>query len=257
MTTPIANDLLVIYYTDSTIDSVIVNPSQDDFDNAFASGAAFATIPAGSPSSDIERFAPKPVEPTDDEIRQELEADYLAESESLSKFHAEERDHASFIGSQLRKLFSAGCRIALINPDRPNAEFVVRVSTAHDQLMLQAPIYGGLYSDIYSVMEADEFSLRRYAPATGTNDEVARIKSYLTLAGLASVPVLTVHASKGLEFDAVALACGKRKPSEDSDDARQTFYVAATRAKESLFISSVGEFPAVLKEALTLINTSI
>ena len=90
-----------------------------------------------------------------------------------------------------------------------------------------------------------------------TNDEVARIKSYLTLAGLASVPVLTVHASKGLEFDAVALACGKRKPSEDSDDARQTFYVAATRAKESLFISSVGEFPAVLKEALTLINTSI
>jgi hypothetical protein len=173
MTTPIANDLLVIYYTDSTIDSVIVNPSQDDFDNAFASGAAFATIPAGSPSSDIERFAPKPVEPTDDEIRQELEADYLAESESLSKFHAEERDHASFIGSQLRKLFSAGCRIALINPDRPNAEFVVRVSTAHDQLMLQAPIYGGLYSDIYSVMEADEFSLRRYAPAPGKRFSLA------------------------------------------------------------------------------------
>lgn len=173
MTTPIANDLLVIYYPDGSIDSVIVNPSQGDFDDAFASGAAFATIPAGSPSSDIERFAPKPVEPTDDEIRQELEADYLAESESLSKFHAEERDHASFIGSQLRKLFSAGCRIALINPDRPNAEFVVRVSTAHDQLMLQAPIYGGLYSDIYSVMEADEFSLRRYAPAPGKRFSLA------------------------------------------------------------------------------------
>lgn len=90
-----------------------------------------------------------------------------------------------------------------------------------------------------------------------TNDEVARIKSYLTLTGLASVPVLTVHASKGLEFDSVALACGKRKPSEDSDDARQTFYVAATRAKEALFISSVGEFPAVLKDALAALALSV
>lgn len=89
-----------------------------------------------------------------------------------------------------------------------------------------------------------------------TNDEVARIKAHFTLAGLASIPVLTVHASKGLEFDSVALACGKRKPSEESNDARETFYVATTRAKEALFISSVGEFPALLKEALTLINTS-
>lgn len=83
-----------------------------------------------------------------------------------------------------------------------------------------------------------------------TNDEVARIKSHFTLNGLASIPVLTVHASKGLEFDSVALACGKRKPSEESDDACETFYVAATRAKEALFISSVGELHALLKGAL-------
>lgn len=88
---------------------------------------------------------------------------------------------------------------------------------------------------------------------TRTNDEVARIKSYLTLNDLASVPVLTIHSSKGLEFDSVAIACGKRKPSEESDDARQTFYVAVTRAKRSLFITSVGELPAILKDAITAI----
>lgn len=172
-TAAIANDLLVIYYPDGSIDSVIVNPSESDFDDAFASGAAFATIPAGSPSSDIERLAPAPAEPTADEIRQELEADYLAESEALAKFQAEERDHVASIASQLRKLFSAGCRIALINPDRPHSEFVVRVSTSHDQLMLQAPSFGGLYSEIYCVMEADEFSLRRYTPAPGKRFSLA------------------------------------------------------------------------------------
>lgn len=85
-----------------------------------------------------------------------------------------------------------------------------------------------------------------------TNAEVAYIKAELTLAGFADVPVLTVHASKGQEFEAVALACGTRKPSEEGAEARETFYVAVTRAKTSLFITSVGQLPKILEAAITL-----
>lgn len=172
--TTLANDLLVIYCADGSIDSVRVNPDEEAFGDVFASGAAFATIPTGSPASDIERFAPKPIEQaTAEEIRAELDADYHAEAQALARFNCEERAHAAAISAQIRRMFSAGCRIALINPDRPNAEFVVRVSTAHEQLMLQAPNCGGLYSDIYSILEPDEFSLRRYAPAPGKRFSLA------------------------------------------------------------------------------------
>lgn len=95
----------------------------------------------------------------------ELEADYRGESDALAKFNADEQTHTSAITSRLRELFNSGCRIALLNSVNHAGEFTIRVSTAHDQLMLQAPTFGGLYSDIYCVLEPDEFSLRHYAPA--------------------------------------------------------------------------------------------
>lgn len=173
MTATLANNLLVTYYPDGTIDSVCVNPDDELYAEIIDSGVACAYIPAGSPASDIERLAPKPSLPSSDEIREELEADYLAEKEALAKFQTEERSHALAISLQLQRLFEAGCRIALLNPSHPNAEFIVRVSTAHDQLLLQAPACGGLYSDIYCVLEADEFSLRRYAPESGKRFSLA------------------------------------------------------------------------------------
>lgn len=106
-------------------------------------------------------------------ISAELQADYEAEAASMANFNADEAAHVSAIRSQLRDLFTAGCRIALLNPADHAHEFTLRVSTAHDQLMLQAPAYGGLYSDIYTVLEADEFSLRRYAPAPGKRFSLA------------------------------------------------------------------------------------
>lgn len=83
-----------------------------------------------------------------------------------------------------------------------------------------------------------------------TNTEVARIKADLTLAGFADVPVMTIHASKGAEWDSVALACGHRKPSETNTEARETMYVAVTRAKATLFITSIGQLPAILQKAI-------
>lgn len=173
MTSNIANDLLVSYDHDGAIASVCVNPDDDAFDEVINFGAAFAFIPAGSPASDMERLAPKSSDPSPEKIQEALEADYLAESETLANFQTKERAHASAIAEKLQQLFRASCRIALINPDRPNAKFIIRVSTAHDQLMLQASAYGGLYSDIYCVLEADEFSLRRYVPAPGKRFSLA------------------------------------------------------------------------------------
>lgn len=82
-----------------------------------------------------------------------------------------------------------------------------------------------------------------------TNTEVARIKSFLTLMGLESVPVLTIHASKGLEYDHVCLACGHRKPSESGDQSSEMYYVAVTRARSTLLVTSVGAYPDVLAAA--------
>lgn len=106
-------------------------------------------------------------------IAAELQADYEAEAAAMASFKADEAAHVSAIRAKLRDLFTAGCRIALLNPADHASEFTLRISTAHDQLMLQAPTYGGLFSDIYSVLEADEFSLRRYAPAPGKRFSLA------------------------------------------------------------------------------------
>lgn len=90
-----------------------------------------------------------------------------------------------------------------------------------------------------------------------TNNEIARIKSTLVLAGFADVPVMTIHASKGLEFDHVCLACGHRKPSESGAESRETYYVAVTRARSTLLVTSVGSYPSVLDAAFSRFAASL
>lgn len=82
-----------------------------------------------------------------------------------------------------------------------------------------------------------------------TNKEVNYLASNLLVMGI-DVPVMTIHESKGQEFDSVVLACGARKPSELGEDAEQVFYVAVTRAKSELLITSQGWLPPRLYDAL-------
>lgn len=62
------------------------------------------------------------------------------------------------------------------------------------------------------------------------------------------VSLMTVHASKGLEFDAVfitgleqGLFPEQRDDSDDAEEERRLFYVALTRARKLVFLSSAGE----------------
>jgi DNA helicase-2/ATP-dependent DNA helicase PcrA len=58
---------------------------------------------------------------------------------------------------------------------------------------------------------------------------------------------MTVHASKGLEFDTVFItgleqdlfphSRGERKKPEDAEEERRLFYVAVTRAKKKLYLT--------------------
>lgn len=58
-----------------------------------------------------------------------------------------------------------------------------------------------------------------------------------------SIKVLTMHASKGLEFPVVALAGTGQMPEEGADDVEEArlFYVAATRATHRLVIPLCGD----------------
>lgn len=73
-----------------------------------------------------------------------------------------------------------------------------------------------------------------------------------------TIKILTMHASKGLEFPVVALSGVGRMPGEGCDevDEAKLFYVAATRATQRLFIplSGEGKFASRLSEACTSIT---
>jgi len=58
-----------------------------------------------------------------------------------------------------------------------------------------------------------------------------------------NIKVLTMHASKGLEFPVVALVGAGRMPAADADarDEARLFYVGATRATQRLVITSSGD----------------
>jgi hypothetical protein len=57
-----------------------------------------------------------------------------------------------------------------------------------------------------------------------------------------SIKVMTLHASKGLEFPVVALVGAGRMPAEDEDEREEArlFYVGATRATQRLVIGASG-----------------
>ncbi|MBM3260821.1 hypothetical protein FJY93_00185 [Candidatus Kaiserbacteria bacterium] len=64
----------------------------------------------------------------------------------------------------------------------------------------------------------------------------------------AAVSLMTIHASKGLEFDAVfvtgleqGLFPSLREDTRDPEEERRLFYVAVTRARKRLFLSHAGE----------------
>ena len=66
----------------------------------------------------------------------------------------------------------------------------------------------------------------------------------------AAVSLMTVHASKGLEFDAVFItgleqglfpSIRESDATRDSEEERRLFYVAVTRARKRLFLSYAGE----------------
>ena len=65
---------------------------------------------------------------------------------------------------------------------------------------------------------------------------------------LAAVSLMTVHASKGLEFDAVfvtgleqGLFPSLRDDTRDSEEERRLFYVAVTRARKFLYLTYAGQ----------------
>lgn len=95
---------------------------------------------------------------------------------------------------------------------------------------------------------SDTLTARDAAVLVRSNAEVAWLKARLKLRGI-DAPVMTIHASKGREWDAVVLALGMRKPSETADDALQTWYVGITRAKRQLLLTSVGLMPQALEDA--------
>jgi superfamily I DNA/RNA helicase len=71
-----------------------------------------------------------------------------------------------------------------------------------------------------------------------------------------TIKVMTMHASKGLEFPVVAL-CGVGQmpgPGEDEKDEARLFYVAATRATQKLVIAADGQ--AALAQELLAASSS-
>ncbi|WP_144372809.1 ATP-binding domain-containing protein [Vogesella urethralis] len=70
------------------------------------------------------------------------------------------------------------------------------------------------------------------------------------LPALQGIEFKTIHASKGLEYHNVAIACGSRSEREESDDFPNLSYVAITRAENDLMITSQGAFPQIIENAL-------
>ena len=84
-----------------------------------------------------------------------------------------------------------------------------------------------------------------------TNRERIEVKAALARAGVKPQDVMTVHASKGKEADRVVLACGSLKDKTASEaEERRLLYVAVTRARDSLVVTSTGRLPAALADAL-------
>jgi hypothetical protein len=84
-----------------------------------------------------------------------------------------------------------------------------------------------------------------------TNRERIEVKAALARAGVTPQGVMTVHASKGKEADRVVLACGvlKDKTAGEAEE-RRLLYVAVTRARSALVVTSTGRLPVALADAV-------
>ncbi len=151
--------------------------------------------------------------------------------EVLEKFFAKKKQIKGFIDSYNRitlardKTFSNVCReiVKSFNlteyfpKEKPILEHMLSLSNAYDNL---------------SIFEA----LRRFKEEIFCEHEFDLIDREANF-----VPILTIHASKGLEFPVVFIAGAEEGiiPFRDADieEERRLFYVAMTRAKEELIIT--------------------
>lgn len=130
-----------------------------------------------------------------------------------------------------------------------NAPTVIRLPTLRDEAQRIAELFdtahmeGHAWNDMaiicrhYAVMEECASALRRrrlphqIRKGSGTFDPMTD-----------TIKIMTMHVSKGLEFPVVALPGVGRMPEagESETDEARLFYVAATRATQSLYITLSG-----------------
>ena len=133
---------------------------------------------------------------------------------------------------------------------RPAAGAVINEAVARVENAYEARLSDLRDAELETIVAwlSDTLTARDAAVLVRSNAEVAWLKARLKLRGI-DAPVMTIHASKGREWDAVVLALGMRKPSETAHDALQTWYVGITRAKRQLLLTSVGLMPQALEDA--------
>lgn len=91
-----------------------------------------------------------------------------------------------------------------------------------------------------------------------TNRERIEVMAALAVAGVVPEAVMTIHAAKGKECDRVVLACGMLKDRTASDaEERRLLYVAVTRARTNLIITSTGRLPSALDLALSAVDAPL
>jgi UvrD-like helicase C-terminal domain/Nuclease-related domain/AAA domain len=126
---------------------------------------------------------------------------------------------------------------------------VIRLPTLRDEarkiadLMAEAHMQGTAWNEMaiicrrYSVMEECAAALRH----RGLPHQVRKSSGSFNPSA-DTIKVLTMHVSKGLEFPVVALPGVGYMPEDGEDEAEEArlFYVAATRATQSLYITLSG-----------------
>lgn len=130
------------------------------------------------------------------------------------------------------------------------APLIIRLPTLRDEankiaeLLSSAHDEGHAWNDMavicrhYSEMDECALALSRYKLPHQVRKSSGKFNP-----GVDNIKVLTMHASKGLEFPVVALVGAGRMPAADanaSDEAR-LFYVGATRATQRLMITTSGD----------------
>ena len=87
----------------------------------------------------------------------------------------------------------------------------------------------------------------KYSSLKDFIEYISDISKNLTLKDINSVDLLTIHRAKGLEYPVVfIIGCNEgllpHEKNDDIDDEKRLFYVAITRAKKELYISSTKSY---------------